>query len=63
MGHTETFADIAVNDGSVTIELIEGVDNPTIAGFAIFSNDGELDTTEAAPPRFLQVLSLHSEIH
>ncbi|WP_437738829.1 malectin domain-containing carbohydrate-binding protein [Sorangium sp. So ce1335] len=50
VGHTETFADIAVNDGSVTIELIEGVENPTIAGFAIYSNDGELDTTTTPTP-------------
>jgi hypothetical protein len=51
-GHTETFADIAVNDGSVTIELIEGTESPTIAGFAIFSNDGELDTTATPAPDF-----------
>ncbi|WP_437776692.1 glycoside hydrolase family 11 protein [Sorangium sp. So ce1097] len=50
VGHTETFADIAVNDGSVTIELINGVENPTIAGFAIYSNDGELDTTTTPDP-------------
>ncbi|WP_199693570.1 glycoside hydrolase family 11 protein [Sorangium cellulosum] len=50
VGHTETFADIAVNDGSVTIELIKGIDNPTIAGFAIYSNDAELDTTATPIP-------------
>lgn len=44
-GYTETITDITVNDGNVTIELIEGVENPTIAGFAIYSSDGELDTT------------------
>lgn len=44
-GYTEIFSNIAVNDGSVTIELIEGVENPTIAGLAIYSSDGELDTT------------------
>ncbi|MGK4003177.1 glycoside hydrolase family 11 protein [Sorangium sp. So ce1036] len=49
-GYMETFADIAVNDGGVTIELIEGIENPTIAGFAIFSNDGELDTTATPAP-------------
>jgi hypothetical protein len=43
--YTETFDNIAVNDGSITIELIAGVENPTIAGFAIYSADGELDTT------------------
>ncbi|XYH94921.1 glycoside hydrolase family 11 protein [Sorangium sp. So ce1128] len=52
MGYTETFADIAVNDGSVTIELIEGIENPTIAGFAIYSNDGELDATVTPTPDF-----------
>lgn len=51
-GYTETFADIAVNDGSVTIELIAGTENPTIAGFAIYSSDGELDTTVAPTPDF-----------
>lgn len=50
VGYTETFAGIAVNDGSVTIELIEGIENPTIAGFAIYSNDGELDTTVTPVP-------------
>lgn len=48
--YTETFADILVSDGSVTIELIEGVENPTIAGFAIYSRDGELDTTVVPEP-------------
>ncbi len=48
--YTETFADIAVNDGGVTIELIAGVENPTIAGFAIYSDDGELDTTVVEEP-------------
>ncbi|WP_437806842.1 glycoside hydrolase family 11 protein [Sorangium sp. So ce1078] len=52
VGYTETFADIAVNDGSVTIELIEGIENPTIAGFAIYSNDGELDTAVTPTPDF-----------
>lgn len=50
VGHSETFIDIPVNDGSVTIELIAGVENPTIAGFAIYSRDGQLDTTVAPAP-------------
>lgn len=49
-GYTETFADIPVSDGSVTIDLIAGVENPTIAGFAIYSSDGELDTTVVEAP-------------
>lgn len=49
-GYTETFTNIAVSDGSVTIELIKGVENPTIAGFAIYSRDGELDTTVTIAP-------------
>lgn len=48
--YTETFSDIAVNDRSVTIELIKGVENPTIAGFAIYSKDGVLDTTVTPAP-------------
>lgn len=42
--YTETFTNVAVSDGSVSIALLAGVENPTIAGFAIYSNDGELDT-------------------
>ncbi len=42
--------DIPVSDGGVTIELIAGVENPTLAGFAIYSNDGELDTTVPTDP-------------
>ena len=42
--------DIQVSDGGVTIELIAGVENPTLAGFAIYSNDGELDTTVPTDP-------------
>jgi hypothetical protein len=45
VGYTETFADIDVVDKKVTIEMIKGVDSPTIAGFAIYSSDGKLDTT------------------
>lgn len=44
-GYTETFENIAVSDKSVTIEMIAGVENPTISGFAIYSDDGKLDTT------------------
>lgn len=50
VGYTETFADIAVDDGGVTIELIADVENPTLAGFAIYSRDGELDTTVSPAP-------------
>lgn len=50
VGYTETFADIPVNDGAVTIELIAGVENPTIAGFAIYSRDGQLDNTVTPAP-------------
>lgn len=42
--------DVQVSDGAVTIELISGVENPTMAGFAIYSNDGELDTTVPDEP-------------
>lgn len=52
VGYTETFTNIAVSDGSVTIELIEGEENPTISGFAIYSNDGELDTSTPTTPDF-----------
>ena len=45
-----TEEDVQVSDESVTIELITGEENPTIAGFAIYSNDGELDTTTPPPP-------------
>lgn len=50
VGYTETFRDIQVNDRSVTIEMIKGVENPTLAGFAIFSADGKLDTTVVPTP-------------
>lgn len=50
VGYTETFTDIAVNDRSVSIQLIAGVENPTIAGFAIYSRDGQLDTTVTPAP-------------
>lgn len=50
VGYKETFADIPVNDRSVTIQLVAGVENPTIAGFAIYSRDGTLDTTVTPAP-------------
>lgn len=50
VGYTQTFRDIPVNDRSVTIKLISGVENPTIAGFAIYSADGQLDTTVQPTP-------------
>lgn len=45
-----TVEDAEVNDGLIEIELIAGAENPTIAGFAIYSNDGELDPTEPEIP-------------
>jgi hypothetical protein len=50
VGHTVIVRDIPVNDRSVTIQLISGVENPTIAGFAIYSRDGQLDTTVTPTP-------------
>lgn len=50
VGYSETFMDIPVTDRSVTIKLIAGVENPTIAGFAIYSRDGKLDTTVTPAP-------------
>lgn len=50
VGYTATFADVPVNDRSVTIELVKGVENPTIAGFAIYSRDGKLDSTVTPAP-------------
>lgn len=49
-GYSDLFTDIEVNDLSVTIELIADQENPTIAGFAVYSNDGELDTTVVVEP-------------
>lgn len=50
--YSHTVEDVQVNDKKVTIELISGVENPTITGFAIYSNDGELDTSipDGPPP-------------
>jgi hypothetical protein len=47
--YTATFEDIPVVDRKLTIELTKGVDNPTIAGFAIYSRDGKLDTAVTLP--------------
>lgn len=49
-GYTVTFDDIPVVDGKVTIELVKGVENPTIAGFAVYSRDGKLDTSVVTTP-------------
>jgi hypothetical protein len=38
--YDELVENIAVSDGSLTIELTTLVDNATLAGFAIYSNDG-----------------------
>lgn len=48
--YSYTAENVQVSDQKVTIELIAGEENPTIAGFAIYSNDGELDTTTPPPP-------------
>lgn len=52
-GHDGAYSYVAqnvqVSDGGVSIEMIEGTENPTIAGFAIYSNDGELDTSTPEP--------------
>lgn len=37
--------DIQVGDGAVSINMIANVENPTLAGFAIYSKDGQLDTS------------------
>ena len=51
--YSYTIEDVPVSDGKVTIEMIADIENPTIAGFAIYSNDGELDpTAEPEPPVF-----------
>jgi hypothetical protein len=49
-GYSVTIDDIPVVDGKVTIELVKGVENPTIAGFAIYSRDGKLDTSVVSTP-------------
>jgi GH35 family endo-1,4-beta-xylanase len=47
--HTVIVEDVQVNDGLVTIEMISGVENPTLAGFGVYSNDGQLDLTYEPP--------------
>lgn len=46
-----TAENIQVNDKKVTIEMVAGVENPTLAGFAIYSNDGQLDNTVVTPTK------------
>lgn len=48
--YTFSVDDIAVNDGSLTIELETLTDNGTISGFAIYSATGQLDTPPPPPP-------------
>ena len=52
VGHDTAFStrveDIFVNDGNLSINLTTQVDNATLSGFAIYSEDGEL--VEAPPP-------------
>lgn len=40
---------VGVNDGALTIELDASVDAGTIAGFALYSADGQLDTSQPEP--------------
>lgn len=42
--------DIQVNDDAVTINMVSDIENPTLAGFAIYSNDGQLDTSVPDTP-------------
>lgn len=48
--YSHTVENVQVNDKKVSIELITGVENPTIAGLAVYSNDGQLDTTVVVTP-------------
>lgn len=48
--YSYTVENAQVNDKKVTIELISGVENPTLAGFAIYSNDGQLDPNVTPTP-------------
>lgn len=52
VGYSQTFSDIQVNDGSVSIQLIANVQNPTMAGLAVYSEDGQLDTSVSVLPDF-----------
>lgn len=47
--YSETVRNIQVNDKKVTIEMIAGVENPTLAGLAVYSADGQLDTSVPEP--------------
>ena len=47
--HTVVIENVQVSDGLVTIEMIAGVENPTLAGFGIYSNDGQLDLNYEPP--------------
>ena len=42
--------DVQVNDGSLSINMVANIENPTLAGFAIYSNDGQLDTSVPDTP-------------
>jgi peptidoglycan/xylan/chitin deacetylase (PgdA/CDA1 family) len=46
---THTAEDIRVSDGTLDITLESLVDNATLAGFAIYSADGKLDTSRPEP--------------
>ena len=50
VGHDAAFTqavnDIAVADGSLTITLSPSVDNATLSGFAVYSDNGELEEPE-----------------
>ena len=48
--YTETFPDVAVNDGAISIRLVSGVENPTLSGLVAYSADGELDTSVVYEP-------------
>lgn len=50
IGYSETVENITVSDNNVTIKLVGGTDNATIAGFAIYSSDGEVDTSVVYEP-------------
>ena len=41
--------DVPVNDGSLSIDLESVVDNATLSGFAVYSNDGGIDTSVPEP--------------
>lgn len=46
---SRTIENIQVNDKKLTIEMIADVENPTLAALAVYSNDGQLDTTQPEP--------------